>query len=97
MSESYLIWVLTGDTSSNDMAPWGRGSWQSLKINGRIPPGLNAIKHSNVFDPMKRNAHSNLTKKEKKGKKKKEKKKSIINVTHGDHKLAWKNDNSLTK
>lgn len=91
MNESYLIWVLTGDTSSNDMAPWGRGSWQSLKINGRIPPGLNAIKHSNVFDPMKRNTHSNLTKKGKK------KKKSIINVTHGDHKLAWKTDNSLTK
>lgn len=60
-SEAYLIRVFTGDTCCNDMAPWGGGCRQTLKVNWRVSPGLDPIKHPDVFDSLKRNTHSNLT------------------------------------
>lgn len=60
-SEAYLVRVFTGDTCCNDMAPRGGGSRQALKVNGGVSPGLDAIKHPDVFDPLKRYTHSNLT------------------------------------
>lgn len=61
VSESYLVRIFTGNTSCNDMAPGGRCSGQSLKVNGTVSPGLDPIKHPDVFDSVKRNTHSNLT------------------------------------
>lgn len=60
-SEVYLVRIFTCDTCCDYMAPWGGRCRQSLKVDGRVSPGLDAIKHSDVFHPLKRNTHSNLT------------------------------------
>lgn len=58
--EVYLVGIFTCDTCCNNMAPWGRRCRQTLKVDGRVSPRLDPIKHPDVFDPFKRNAHSNL-------------------------------------
>lgn len=57
----YLIRIFTCDAGCNYVASWGGCSRQTLKVDGTVSPGLDAIKHSDVFDPLKRNTHSNLT------------------------------------
>lgn len=58
---SYLVRVFTGDAGSDDMASRAGGVGETLKVDGTVSPGLEPIKHSDVFDPMKRDSHSNLT------------------------------------
>lgn len=42
------------------MAPRGRSCRQTLEVDGTVSPRLDPVKHPDVFDPFKRNAHSNL-------------------------------------
>lgn len=44
------------------MASWGGGSRQTLKVYWTVTPRLEPVKHPDVFDAVKRNTHSNLSK-----------------------------------
>lgn len=59
-AEVHLIWVLTGDPCSYDVASRTRDAIWRLKVNNGVTPGTFSIKHTYVLNSVKWDAHRNL-------------------------------------
>lgn len=60
----YLVWIFTGDTCCDYVAPGRRCSRQPLEVNGGVSPWLDPVQHPDIFDSLERNPHGNLTERE---------------------------------